>query len=309
MKAVRRIRDHARAAAPHAVRAPLDLIYAYKGRHIERFAMMIGYNRSGSSLLGQMLNAHPEIVIAHEFYMLRTLRSLRFVPTPSARGRAARLVLEGDRRARRGAGYGSSGYSYVLNGASQGEYSRLRVIGDKGPVSAVEDLSRWGDKWLQYLRRRVRAPIRALFTVRNPYDVIASRRLNRLRDIHGADIPPLRDYAPRDADLPPVDDESVDWFIELTDNLSRALPMFAEGELTATRYEEFIADPREALRRICAFYGVDCGDDYLDACAAFAQPPQRRPTRLKARWSVGQKTRVAAAIAKNRWLAGYDFDS
>jgi hypothetical protein len=33
---------------------------------VERFALFIGYPRSGHSLIGSMLNAHPDMVIAHE---------------------------------------------------------------------------------------------------------------------------------------------------------------------------------------------------------------------------------------------------
>ena len=39
---------------------PLDPLYAYKGRNIERCLLMVGYRRSGASLLGQLLNAHFE---------------------------------------------------------------------------------------------------------------------------------------------------------------------------------------------------------------------------------------------------------
>jgi hypothetical protein len=33
---------------------------------VERFALFVGYPRSGHSLIGSLLNAHPDMVIAHE---------------------------------------------------------------------------------------------------------------------------------------------------------------------------------------------------------------------------------------------------
>ena len=305
MKTVKRVWRYIRAVAPEAARTPLDPLYAYRGRNVERFMLTIGYNRSGSSLIGQLLNAHPEIVVAHELYILQKLRALRFVPTPSARGRAARLILERDREAGR-ASYRQSGYSYAVGGLWQGRYSRLRVIGDKGSVNSVAMLGTHGTKYLDGLRRRARLTSRFLFTIRNPYDVIASRTLNRMRVYGGADIPPLRDYAPDDSERARVSEESVRWFTDLSESLSRALAALPEEDVLPVRYEDFIASPRESLSRICAFLGVSGDEDYLDACAAFTLPDASR-TRLKVRWTDRQIAQIADAIEKRAWLSGYDF--
>ena len=306
MKTVKRIWRYIRAVAPEAARTPLDPLYAYRGRNVERFMLTIGYNRSGSSLLGQLLNAHPEIVVAHELYILQKLRALRFVPTPSARGRAARLILERDREAGR-ASYSQSGYSYAVGGLWQGRYSRLRVIGNKAPVNSVAGLNAaWGRRALDCIRRRARMPARVLFTIRNPYDVTASRRLNRLRDRAGADIPPTRGYAPTDSERPSVREQDVRWLLDLSEGVSRALAMFPQEDVLPTRYEDLIASPKENLRRICAFLGVSGDEDYLDACAAFTLPDAAR-TRLKVRWTDSQTAQIADAIEKYPWLAGYDF--
>ena len=305
MKTVKRIMRYARAVAPDAARTALDPLYAYRGRNVERLMLTIGYNRSGSSLLGQLLNAHPEIVVAHELYLLQKLRALRFVPTPSARGRATRLILERDREFERERSRLQSGYSYAVNGLWQGRYSRLRVIGDKGSPSAAREIGTHGTECLDELRR-ARLPARFLFTVRNPYDIIASRVLNASRRLDNADIPPLRDYAPTDSERIAVSEENVRWFIDLSENLSRALAALREEDVLPTRYEDFIASPRESLRQICAFLGVSEDERYLDACAAFTlQNPNR--TRLKVRWTDAQIARIADAIEKYAWLAGYNF--
>ena len=307
MNAVRRIGRHVRAVAPEAARTALDPLYACKGRRVERLMLTIGYNRSGSSLLGQLLNAHPEMVVAHELYLLQKLRALRFVPTPSARGRVTRLILERDRQAAR-ALYRQSGYSYAVDGLWQGRYSRLRVIGNKAPVNSVAGLNAaWGPGALDYVRRRARLPARVLFTIRNPYDVTASRRINRLRDHAGADIPPTRGYAPADSERPSVRDQDVRWLLDLSEGVSRALAMFQEEDVLPTRYEELVASPRENLRRICAFLGVSEDEDYLDACAAFTFP-NPSPARLKVRWTDAQIAQIADAVEKYPWFAGYNFD-
>ena len=304
---LKRIRGYVRNVAPDAARTALDPLYAYRGRDVARFMLTIGYNRSGSSLLGQLLNAHPEIVVAHELYILQKLRALRFVPTPSHRGRATRLIIEKDREAGR-ASYRQSGYSYAVSGLWQGRYSRLRVIGDKGAVNAVAGLSAaWGPGALDRVRRFARLPARVLFTVRNPYDVIASRALNRSRDLDGADIPLLREYAPA-VPSENIGERDVRWFLDLSENISRVLAMFPEEDVLRMRYEDFIAAPKENLRQICAFLSVSEDEDYLDACAAFTLRDQSL-TRLKVRWTDDQIAQIAAAIEKYPWLAGYNFDN
>ena len=303
---LKRIRSYVRNVAPDAARTALDPLYAYRGRDVERFMLTIGYNRSGSSLLGQLLNAHPEIVVAHELYILQKLRDLRFVPTPSRRGRAARLILERDREFERERSRRQSGYSYAVSGLWQGGYSRLRVIGDKGSPSAARMMGLRGAECLDELRR-ARMPARFLFTVRNPYDVVASRALNRSRKLDGGDVPPLRDYAPTDSERARVSEENVRWFIDVSENLSRALAAPPKEDVLTARYEEFIASPKENLRQICAFLAVSEDEDYLDACAAFTLRDQSR-TRLKVRWTDAQIAQIAAAIEKYPWLAGYDFD-
>ena len=303
MKTVKRAWRYIRAVAPEAARTPLDPLYAYKGRNVERLMLMIGYNRSGTSLIGQLLNAHPEIVVAHELYILQKLRALRFVPTLSARGRAARLIIEKDRQTARES-YRESGYSYAVSGLWQGRRSRLRVIGDKGAVNAVAALSAaWGPSALD----RARLPVRVLFTIRNPYDIIASRALNRSRDLDGADIPPLRDYAPADSERADVSEEGVRWFIDMSENLSRALAALPREDVLPMRYEDFIASPKENLRQLCAFLNVSEDERYLDACAAFTLRDQSL-TRLKVRWTDAQIAQIADAIEKYAWLAGYNFD-
>ena len=294
------------AVAPAAGKAPLDLLYAYRGRNVERFLLTIGYNRSGSSLLGQLLNAHPEMAVAHELYILQRFRDLRLVPTPSWRGRATRLILERDRVFERQRARRNSGYSYAMDGLWQGKYSRLRLLGDKGATNVAKLLGTHGLDELDQLRRRVRAPVKFLFTIRNPYDVLASRRLGRLRAADGVVVPSLRDYAPACAERVAISATDLRWFLDVSENLSRIFAALPAQDVLPIRYEEFIAAPQEKLRDICAFLGMTRDDAWLNACAEFTLSTPH-PTRRKARWSDDHIAQVAVATRKYSWLAGYEF--
>ena len=61
-------------------------------RDVKHFVFFIGYPHSGSSLIGSLLNCHPEAVISHETDILR------FVRPGITRQQLFALVLDGDRR-------------------------------------------------------------------------------------------------------------------------------------------------------------------------------------------------------------------
>ena len=91
---------------------------------VEKYCFFIGYPRSGHSLVGSLLNAHPEILIAHE------LDALGYVEHHFGRAQLYALLLERD-QVFASMGRKWMGYDYVVPNQFQGRWSRLRVIGDK----------------------------------------------------------------------------------------------------------------------------------------------------------------------------------
>ena len=282
---------------------PLNLLCAFKGRNIERCILTVGYNRSGSTLLGSLLNAHPEVVIAHELDLLPMSRSPRFAAWLGGRGRLVRLILERDRNIiRQWTSYRGSGYSYAVETGWQGNYSRLRVVGDKKSHRVAKQLYRRPDL-LDSLRRRIGVPIRMLFTIRNPYDVAAARHLARLRKKGVIPFSSRRDYAPAKAERSWIGEENVSWLREHSDKLARVIAMFPKEDTLPVFHEDFVASPREKLREICAFCGVKCADDYLDACVSIVFPAPH-PTRSKVRWTPDQVTDIGRTVEKHSGFLG-----
>ena len=76
-------------------------------RTVERYCMFIGYPRSSHSLVGSLLDAHPEMVIAHEQDALRHVRPWY------SREQLFYLLLENSRRFTE-AGRTWTGYSYAV---------------------------------------------------------------------------------------------------------------------------------------------------------------------------------------------------
>lgn len=283
-------------------------IYRFKGRNIERFVLFIGYARSGSTFLGQILNSHPEIVISNEAF-----RHASDIKNAAAMGKGGivRRILDRDRRIRNSTSYERLGrYSYAVNTHWQGRYLRIRIIGNKNVHEYTTCLNNW--PWvLDSLRRHVGVPVSAFFTYRNFYDTIAAAYLKMLQRKKKVTTPlSLLDFNPTDAEKPKIEQDflsSNNEYFEISRKLVKVLPLFSEDEIFPVKHEDFIASPRENLRLACEFLGLQCTEEYLKVCAAIAYPSPHK-TRFKVRWTSEQKVQVAEAIRKYPWFEGYTYE-
>ena len=91
---------------------------------VATYCMFIGHGRSGSTLIGSLLDAHPSIIIAHE------LNALKHIETGFSRRRLYYLLLRNSELYAAG-GRKAGGYEYSVENQWQGKFERLRVIGDK----------------------------------------------------------------------------------------------------------------------------------------------------------------------------------
>ena len=93
-------------------------------RDLETFCTFIGYPRSGHTLIGSLLDAHPQAMIADE------LDALRYNQAGFSRRQIFYLLLRNSRISAAG-GRERTGYHYRVPGQWQGRFEKLRVIGDK----------------------------------------------------------------------------------------------------------------------------------------------------------------------------------
>ena len=163
----------------------LGPVYAHEARTLEGFLLIAGYNQSGSTLIGALLNAHPDAVAATEG------RALSHVRLPgSTKGILVRRILREERRVCRRTNF----YRRIINGASyrvetgwQGRYARLRLVGDKHTGLNVNWLHK-APALLDFLRRRLGCPLRVLFSYRNPYDMVAAWHLRAPAGVGGTNV-------------------------------------------------------------------------------------------------------------------------
>src|SRR5215207_9368799 len=104
-------------------------------RDTQTLCLFIGYPRSGHSLVGSVIDAHPNAVVAHRVNAAAQL----------ARGLAVEDVLfltyQNALRFSR-SGRQLTGYEYRIPGCAQGTHDLLRVVGDQEGRGTTEALSR-----------------------------------------------------------------------------------------------------------------------------------------------------------------------
>ena len=125
----------------------------------------LGYPRSGHSLVGSLLDAHPDVVIAHELHALRHLAQ-----GASLARLTEAIVINSFVFHMLGRSY--TGYDYQVAGQWQGRARELLAAGDKKGNGSIRVLRRH-PHLLDDLAAGDR--MRLIHVIRNPYDNIATK--------------------------------------------------------------------------------------------------------------------------------------
>lgn len=251
---------------------------------VERFCLFVGYPRSGHTLIGSLLDAHPDTMIAHE------LGAMRYVRLGLGRNPLYYLLLGKARRfARTGSAW--SGYSYRVPNQWQGRFRRLRVIGDKAGGATTRILGEHPEL-LRRLGQIAGVPLACVHVVRNPYDNITTRARGGNLVKREVDEKRLR--------------EKIDRHFGEVDAMARLRPLLGDS-LLELRHEDFIADPRHTLTRLCRFLHLDPDPGYLQDCASIVF---RRPstTRSRIHWPAEAIRDVEERMKGYGFLGGYSFE-
>lgn len=242
---------------------------------VESFCLFVGYPRSGHSLVGSLLDAHPQVVLAHE------LDALRYVAAHYGRNQLYWLILERDAAFTR-AGRNWTEFDYSVPGGWQGRFEQLKVIGDKKGGSTTMRLQQ-RPALLERLRATVGADVRLIHVVRNPFDNIATMSRRNHQTLEWASD---RYFA----------------LCETVDHVTRGVPR----SVIVLRHEDLIADPRRSLSSLCDALGLSADDSYLTACAAVVNPSPHL-SRLEVRWTPALLRSVERRIDGFGFLDGYAF--
>jgi hypothetical protein len=246
---------------------------------LEAYCMFIGHPRSGHSLFGAFLDAHPEIVMAHEF------NALKFVQTGFRRDELFLGLLRRARGfARRGRKW--NGYKYKVPNQWHGRYRTLKVIGDKKGGASTTILKRDANV-LENLRNVIGLPVKICHVIRNPFDNI--RTISRY--YHHKRLTP-----------------SIEGYFSRCDTIQQIKQEVKPTDWLDIYHEDVVVNPPRQVAAACQFLGVTAAPDYLKDCASIVfKDPLRR--RFEVAWTPDQRNLVESNIRQYGWLSRYSYES
>jgi hypothetical protein len=243
----------------------------------QKFLLIIGNARSGSTILGAVLDAHPNMVVANE-----TIESGHLW-----RGLDGGKILAG-----------------IFQNAEQQalESTRSAVCGQKSawPPSKKQDIRVVGDKiWnpatlflhgkynlIPSLEERVVAPVALIHACRNPFDAISSMHLKS-----GA----------------PVGDR-IRWYSVHCEAVAAISERMPGNRFLHVHHEELIQRPSVVLANCCRFLDVPFSDAYLERCKPLLLGVPRQ-TRRQVEWTALEIDRVRELMDSFHWLERYRKES
>lgn len=244
---------------------------------IEAFCLFVGYGRSGHSIVGSLIDAHPNAAVAHELHAVK--RYFEGVPRDVLFDRLFETAQAQARDGRRASRADGGEYIHRLEGQTKPAPEALRVIGDKKGAGTAWQFSRRGLDQIDRFRAYLGVPLKQVHVIRNPFDVVAAGEARG-----GSRFPSL---------LPVVAEirrrsRGPDW-----------LDVY---------HEDLIADAGREMTRVLEFLGLPVIAAHLERCRAhvFVEPHRRR---YEAAWPAGRREDVEALIARYDFLGRYAWNT
>ena len=275
---------------------------------VEKFVFFVGYRRSGHSMIGSVMDAHPDMIIAHEYLLFKKCVAKLEQSNHLFRDKYNLFnTLYANSYFSAQCGWRSNattskGYNFDFGFKWQGTYNHLRVIGDKAGGGTMDIIdTTYGRKCFREMSE-LHVPLVAIHVVRNPFDMIAtaalvSKGISDRSSLNGTtvDIPfiKLQKYATK------VLSEAgqVVWVTsQAGENLS----------IVELHSEDYIQNPEAVTRHLCEGLGVDCPEEYVEECARKAYTTISR-SRDSIEWPPTVLSFIRAEMKKYPFFNGYTF--
>lgn len=244
--------------------------------------VFVGHNKSGTSMLGGLLDAHPNVALSDE------CDALRYVEAAFHRDQIFYMLLRGSRaEARKGriTARRLQPYSYAVPGQWQGIVQRTLVVGDGTTGTTTRRLGGNPDLLDRLTSVMDGVDVRLIQVIRNPFDPISVMMVRGRRSFRNA----------------------IDHYFAACRTLEDIRARTSPENLLAVRYEAFVSDPVAGLSTVCRFLGVEAEPGYVEACARIIR---RRPDRSRGMvvWTAPWIDEVERRMSDFDFLRGYAYD-
>ena len=272
---------------------------------VDRFVFFVGYARSGHSIVASLLDAHPNVVIAHEYALINRWsehpelynneKSALFNTLYNSSRYSAQAGL-------RRQGLSKKGYSLDVPGWYQGSYEGgISVIGDKAGGMTAQVYRNNRSTFLsvyQQLQTTVTVPVSVIHIVRNPYDNIATMLL--YNEHMKRSVNTTFKYNNVDA----LRRQIKSYFTQVKSVLSM-IDNIGLNDITI-HHSDFITNPKATMRKLCNMLYITCNEQYLHMVAEHTYTTESHSRDL-VKWTPELIDVVARNIAKIPLLKSYKF--
>ena len=275
---------------------------------VEKFVVFVGYQRSGHTLIGSVMDAHPNMLISNTLFLLRSCAFTEIGERLFKNKTRLFNTIYKDSfllsicGSRNGTAT-NKGYSLAVTGQWQGKFSQLRVVGEKsgGSTSLQLQHDRGMTCWKQ-LVDSIGIPIVGIHVVRNPFDMIATESLYRLSKVKETKASDLV-YGKLRPGLTMLTEEATRVFKQANsvENFSKKVPV------VEIHIEDYIKDPKSAVLKICKGLGLPCPEDYVEECYNKAYGSVSR-TRDLIEWEPEVIESIQRNMKKIPFFHGYTFE-
>lgn len=250
-------------------------------RDIDLFCFFIGQTKSGCSMVGGLLDAHPNIIISDEVDVLQ------YVQEGFNREQIFHLLLHTSKRelmkgrvtARR-----LQPYSFLVPDQWQGRYSKLLTIGDSTAAKTTQRLADDNELIMNLEKLMKDIPVKVIQVVRNPFDPISIMMIRGKRSFENA----------------------LQHYFEDCETLIKVRNQLKSDQLFLVHYEDFVRSPVSELSGLCSFLNTEASEGYLESCARIlSDSPQK--SRDMIQWGHEWIDQVQARIDQYDFLKGYNF--
>jgi len=251
--------------------------------NLKCFCCFVGHGRSGGTLVGSLLNAHPNVVISNELHAFRLIRK------GLNQKQLFRLIyLSSERQVARGS-KGGGGYTYAVPGQAQGSHDNLIVIGARKAGATAREIFEFPDV-LKKVDKKISLNKKFIHVSRHPLDCITTTFKKTPR----GKLKSSREHLQREIGL----------YFRRCESVERIVNEFESSSLLIVHLEELIESPTIELRSICEFLGLDCSNEYLEAAATIIMG-KPNVSRRTIEWDQDLIDEVRNNMSRFPWLECY----
>ncbi len=249
---------------------------------LKYFCMFIGYPFSGHSLVGSIIDAHPNTAISHELHVGKLLKKgltkEQIFPM---------IIFNAFKFAQHGRTWNN--YSYAIPGEWNGRFKQLLVIGDKKGGGSSNIFSKKPEVF-DSVGLKIGLPVKYVHVMRNPYDMIST--LFR------------KSQNPKTGDIRIAIEKFIKR-IERTDKIRKSINGVDWHDMY---HEQVLAKPEETITSLFRFLDLDVPEGFIENCKKVIYPNPHK-SRLDVTWSAENIDYVAGQLARFEHFSAYTYHS